>query len=251
MGLSKISGTDGLSRIAPMFDGWEETMIWSCLQGHMGRASVLGEKGQSAMIEIGDFCFLAGQPAAELVLAAAPPILVPRDRGWEKLIRETLGPGVERHIRYAVRKEPGVFQAEQLRRLIGALPAQYRLERIGPALAGQLLRERWSRDLCAQFEGPEDFCRRGLGFAAVEGDWAVAGASSYTVYTGGMEIEIDTKPEYRRQGLAAACGARLILECMDQGLYPSWDAHDLRSLALTEKLGYHRDRPYPVYLRKN
>ena len=27
-----------LERVAPLFAGWEETMIWSCLQGCMGHA---------------------------------------------------------------------------------------------------------------------------------------------------------------------------------------------------------------------
>ena len=60
----------------------------------------------------------------------------------------------------------------------------------------------------------------------------VAGASSYTVYDGGIEIQIDTQLKHRRKGLAAACGAKLILECLERGLYPSWDAHDRRSAAL-------------------
>ena len=59
---------------------------------------------------------------------------------------------------------------------------------------------------------------------------------------------IDTRPDLRRRGLALSCGARLILTCLDQGLLPSWDAHDRRSAALAEKLGYRLDRPYPAYL---
>jgi predicted GNAT family acetyltransferase len=78
----------------------------------------------------------------------------------------------------------------------------------------------------------------------------VAGASSYSVYSGGIEIEIDTKPEYRRKGLATACGSKLILECLKRGLYPSWDAYDLRSAALAKKLGYQIDRPYVVFIKK-
>ena len=72
-----------------------------------------------------------------------------------------------------------------------------------------------------------------------------AGASSYAVWDGGIEIQIDTRPDLRRRGLALSCGARLILTCLDQGLLPSWDAHDRRSAALAEKLGYRLDRPYP------
>lgn len=73
------------------------------------------------------------------------------------------------------------------------------------------------------------------------------GASSYSAYLGGIEIEIDTKKEYRRKGLASVCGARLILECISRDLYPSWDAQNLWSAALAEKLGYHFGYEYDAY----
>lgn len=75
----------------------------------------------------------------------------------------------------------------------------------------------------------------------------VSGASSYSGYRGGIEIETDTKADERRRGLAKACGAQLIWECRRRGLYPSWDAHAKASLALAEQLGYQFNREYPVY----
>ena len=45
------------------------------------------------------------------------------------------------------------------------------------------------------------------------------------------------------------CGAALILECLERGLYPSWDAHDTVSLALAEQLGYQPAGPYRTFLR--
>lgn len=111
-------------------------------------------------------------------------------------------------------------------------------------------RANWSKDFCSQFTDYNDFNKRGLGVAVIHRGELVSGASSYTVYNGGIEIEIDTKPEFRHKGLATACGAKLILECLNRGLYPSWDAHDLRSVALAEKLGYHMNFPYSVYIRK-
>ena len=95
-----------------------------------------------------------------------------------------------------------------------------------------------SHDLCSQFADYADYERRGIGVAALYQGTPVAGASSYTVYRGGIEIEIDTRVDFRRQGLATACGARLILNCLERGLYPSWDAHSRASLSLAEKLGY-------------
>ena len=77
----------------------------------------------------------------------------------------------------------------------------------------------------------------------------MAGAASYAVSEDAIEIEIDTHPDYRRRGLATAAGAALILTCLDRGLYPGWDAHDLRSVALAEKLGYRLDHPYPVWIK--
>ena len=44
----------------------------------------------------------------------------------------------------------------------------------------------------------QDYVNRGLGFVAWHDGIIVAGASSYTVYQGGIEIEIVTHEDYRR-----------------------------------------------------
>lgn len=52
-----------------LFDHWNETIIWSCLQGIMGEIYAdNGERPMSAMAVLGDFCFLAGVPNRDLVL---------------------------------------------------------------------------------------------------------------------------------------------------------------------------------------
>ena len=107
----------------------------------------------------------------------------------------------------------------------------------------------WSRDLVSQYPTWDTYQELGLGVTVLRGKTLVAGASSYASFDGGIEIEIDTKPEERRRGLARACGAALILACLDRGLYPSWDAHDTVSLALAQQLGYQPDKPYLTFLR--
>ena len=156
---------------------------------------------------------------------------------------------VTKQVRYAIKKEPGVFDGSKLTFYTSSLPPEYALAPIDEAIYAQAAQEKWSEDLVSQFLDGADYCLRGLGVAVLWNDQLVAGASSYTIYPGGIEIEIDTKPDYRGRGLATACGAALILKCLRRGLYPSWDAHDLRSVALAEKLGYHRDHPYPVYVK--
>ena len=56
----KIYDTENAS---PLFAGWEETLIWSCLDGLMG--CIYGDHPlfpQSAVAVLGDFSFFAGKP---------------------------------------------------------------------------------------------------------------------------------------------------------------------------------------------
>ncbi len=245
----------GMARIAPLFSHVQETLIWSCLQGQMGVAWADDRtEPVCAQILTGDFCFFAGDAQnaeAQALLRNLPRpglILVPTDAAWEQALLKTYGERLQRLRRFAVKKEPDVFDRERLRQYAGRLPAGFALAPIDARLYEQTGRERWSRDFCSQFSGWEDYRTRGLGFVALWNGTPVSGASSYTVYHGGIEIEIDTRRDFRRRGLATACAARLILACLERGLYPSWDAANPGSLALAEKLGYHADKPYTAYM---
>lgn len=238
-------------KIAQLFEGWQEALIWSCLQGCMGYAVTdCEENPSSAEIVVGDFCFFAGVSNPGLAAKAAAPIMIPRTEAWGKTLEDVWGGGAEKAMRYAIKKEPGIFSLGLLRKYAGTLPEGFTLNLFDEQIYKAALSERWSSDFCSLFADYEDYKRRGLGAAVLYQGKLVSGASSYAVYHGGIEIEIDTKPQFRQRGLAAACGARLILECLERGLYPSWDAHDLRSVSLAEKLGYHMDCPYPVYIKK-
>ena len=240
-----------LEQIAPLFAGWEETLIWSVLEGHMGRVIVEPETSPvSAQVSVGDICFFAGVPSESLALTAASDELVPQNEAWCAAIERAWGDRVQKRLRYAIKKEKNVFDRERLQRFIEALPPEYELTLFDADVCALSQAESWSRDFCSCFQGIDDFLRRGLGVAILKDGELVSGASSYTIYHGGIEIEIDTKPDYRERGLATVCGARLILEALDRGLYPSWDAFDLRSVALAEKLGYHLSHPYTIYMKR-
>lgn len=239
-----------IRKIAPFFSGWEETLIWSCLQGYMGYVIADdNENPSAAQLVIGDFCFFAGNPDKVLVAKAAAPIMVPQNEKWSSLIESVWGDKAKKALRYATKKEPGVFDIKRLTGYANSLGKEYEIRLFDEGIYNYTIREEWSKDFCSQFADYSDFHKRGIGVSAIYEGRPVSGASSYTVYKGGIEIEIDTKPEFRQKGLATACGARLILECLRRGLYPSWDAHDLRSAALAEKLGYSIAFPYTVYLK--
>lgn len=246
--------SNGTEEIKKLFEGWQETMIWSCMQGVMGHLyAENNEKPSSAMAMLGDFCFFAGEPNEELVSykpqrsTQSFMIMTAKTPDWFPVIEAVYGRRAKRVSRYAMRKEPDVFDRAVLRKLVGNLDKEFRLQMIDERIFNDCRKYDWSRDFISLFSNYDEYKKLGLGVVALKGDIPVAGASSYSVYKGGIEIEIDTSPEYRRRGLATACGARLIIECLDRGLYPSWDAQNVWSVALAEKLGYHFDYEYTAY----
>lgn len=244
----EITDTDKVSAI---FDGWDETLIWSCLQGIMGKiyADDAGSP-QSAAAVLGDFIFLAGKPNAEFadgVLKQSGEdfmLIVPQNEAWTDAVTEFYGSDATVVSRYAIKKEPGIFDRDKLEEAVMSLPCGYELRMIDERLYNMCRAEEWSKDLVAQFPDYDGYRRLGLGAVILKDNAVVSGASSYSRYLGGIEIEIDTKKEYRRKGLAYICGAKLILECLKRDLYPSWDAQNKASVALAEKLGYHYSHSY-------
>ncbi|MCI8795466.1 MAG: GNAT family N-acetyltransferase [Dorea sp.] len=241
-------------KAAALFEGWQETLIWSCLQGVMGRiyADDL-ENPASALALLGDFCFFGGEPKKEVAMYKPGQrfhkfmIMIPRNREWGDLIEDCYGKNVRKTVRYAIKKEPDIFDREKLREAVEGLPDGYTLKMIDEKLFWECRETEWCRDWTAQYDDYAMFKKYGLGVIIEKDGQPVSGASSYSGYNGGIEIEIDTREDYRRRGLAYICGAKLILECLKRGWYPSWDAHNRGSVALAEKLGYHFDYEYTVY----
>ncbi len=241
-------------KIEHLFVGFKETLIMSCLQGYMGHAWADNENDPgSAQIITGDFCFFAGCPNVNLIknipeyYSSQYLLMLPQNEAWAALIEQYYKNNAVKFNRYAIKKETGVFDRNLLENYIKLLPKDYVLKQIDEDIYEQSKIEAWSKDLCSQFYTYKDYYKSGIGFAVLHDGRLVSGASSYTVYSGGIEIEIDTKPNYRRKGLAKVCASALILKCLERGLYPSWDAANKESVALAEKLGYHFDHEYTTY----
>ena len=235
-------------KAAALFSGWNETMIASCLEGVMGRVF---EAGDAAAAIVGDLAFYGGTPSEELLRFKPEPekgfvIMVPGSSAWAALIEQVYGRKAKKLTRYATRKDT-VFDPAHLERIKAQLPQGYTMGLLDREVYHYCQEHNWCRDWVSQFDSFDDFHRRGLGMVVKKDGIPVSGASSYSVYRGGIDIQIDTHRDYRHRGLAAAAAAGLILECLDRNLYPSWDAANLWSVALAEKLGYRFDHEYDAY----
>ena len=72
-----VKGEAALNGVAPLFANWDETLIWTALQGIMGQVWTVGESRAVACCQTGDFVFLAGDarsPEAEQLLPTQPEL---------------------------------------------------------------------------------------------------------------------------------------------------------------------------------
>ena len=236
------------AKVAALFEGWSETLIRSCLQRVMGKIYVTDlEKPQSALAFVGCFAFYGGEPDRELVMhnPASFVIMTPQNEAWASLIEECR-PNAKKETRFSIRKDTR-FDIPALKKMAEAIPEGYELRRIDAELYDQCLSDPLTCDFVSCFERKEHYLELGRGMVLLKNGRIVSGASSYTRYQEGIEIEVDTATEERRKGLATIVSAALILQCLEEGLYPSWDAQNMLSVHLAEKLGYEFEHEYTVY----
>ena len=236
------------SKAEALFSGMEDSLVLSCLEKEMGKVFVTDpENPRSAMTYLAEFSTFAGEPDRALVKEKYKGfvVMVPPNAAWERLILDCF-PAAERDTRYAIRKDTA-FDRQKLQAIAAALPEGYELKRIDGTLYDLCRADEDFEENVMHFDSKEDFLARGRGFAVLKDGKLVSAASSYTVYREGIEVQIATAESERRKGLASAACAKLILSCLDDGLYPSWDAASMDSVRLAEKLGYTFSHPYTVY----
>ncbi len=236
------------SKVQSLFKGWEETLIYSCLQNVMGRVFVTDpDNPKSAMAFVGCFGFYAGEPDRELVENKPEGfvIMTPQNEEWASLIEDCF-PSSKRVIRYAIKKDTQ-FDVEALKNKISELPEEYELKPIDSDIYDLCLENPVTRDFVSAFESKEKYLELGRGIVILKDGNIVSGASSYTRYKTGIEIEVDTAESERRKQLATIVCAALIVQCLEEGLYPSWDAQNMNSVRLAEKLGYEFSHEYVAY----
>ena len=236
------------SKVEALFEGWEETLIYSCLQKVMGRIFVTDtENPVSAMAFVGCFAFPAGEPDRELIINKPDGfvIMVPQDEQWSELIEDCF-PDARKVTRYAIRKDT-VFDKKKLAETVSKLPEGYELKKIDSDIYDLCVQDPVTADFVSAFGSKEKYLELGRGMVILKDGKFVSGASSYTRYKEGIEIEVDTVVPERRKGLASIVCSALILNCLDEGLYPSWDAHDMNSVQLARKFGYEFDHEYTAY----
>ncbi|SHJ98767.1 GNAT acetyltransferase [Clostridium cavendishii DSM 21758] len=207
------------------------------------------DKLLNVFIKLSDFFIIEGEiseDAREYLEYMTPHAeIISSNEKWYEFI---LSNGGEGNINKRIVFDNSKLNKEILKDILRNKDNNCKIERINESLVKRLLRDRWSRDLVANFNSCEGFVKNGIGFVVIDGLKVVSGASSVSRFKDRIEIEIDTNPSYRRNGYATLAGAALILYCLENGLSPHWDAMNKVSCKLATKLGFVPYKEYKTLL---
>lgn len=253
--------------LRPLFASYTDTTVYSCLEGrNSSRAWADSETAPTAAVVFlggfrkgsGGFAFLAGDkscPCIKELIRAYPEdyegngrIIVPPDISWKSVIEDAVGHELKDNMRYSLSKSEHHFDRAQLKAWAHSLPDGFELRFVDRELFGMLESCPWSPESVGNFVSYDEFEKdNAMGVACLHKGEIVGVVGSFSAYNGGIEIEIDTKEEYRKRGIARAGASMLIDACLERGLYPSWDAATKISLALAQSLGYVPTGEYVSY----
>lgn len=223
------------------FDWCGDSMISSYFEGIIGTGvAERRDDPRWMLIRSGDFYFAAGEPVGidEAVRDFILPhsVIIPEDMKWLEAV-QACGLEAGPYTRYRTRiPEKGLNRAllESYLQNAGCVTVKRAGER-----EYALLRDcEWENAFVFNFSGMEDFLTNGFAWCVFIGDELASAASTYGWYSGGYELQIATAPKFRRRGLAAVSGAAFLLECLDRGKRPHWDAANETSVRIAQRLGF-------------
>ena len=228
-----------------------DSLVYTITEGIKGKAYGAGEPLQCVYLHFGYYSFLAGDATSEAARELVGAIVkltggeevavVSYGDEWEALLRERY-PNAEIRDRAMMQIPPQGLDCEKIGALLRAyeegVHGDYVLQRIDRRLYDILRTEEWADGMVTNFDSYEEFAEHGFGYVMCDGEMPVSGCSVYSYYSTGVEIQVDTKEEYRGKGLAKTAAAAMMQECMKRNLRPSWDAANPTSQTIAGHMGF-------------
>lgn len=241
--------------IACFYQQPTDSTIYSCLEGSAGIAYEI-QPGAYVII-VDEYVYPSGNHATKEVAEKLMCFLgqsntryhiVPQTKEWEAVFINDLG--FKPVVRYSFDHKKSQFQEELLKQYQQRLKEGYELKQVDESLWDRLFEYEFSSHFLANFSSKEEFLEKGLAYVILDGDEIAAAIASYTYYKDGYEVIIGTNEPYRGQGLATVLGATFLLKAVKQKKYPFWDAANLTSVRIAEKMGYKGRFEYISFFSK-
>jgi RimJ/RimL family protein N-acetyltransferase len=221
------------------------------IEGQMGKAFTDDSENPTAFcIQVGPFWYLAGDarsPSGLKMIKNLPAyrLLMPSEGEWIEVAKEIHGEILVPFPRFSFSSEN--LSLEHLDSSLDDLPHKDVIRRIDRAILTQMTEEPDGVVDITDFDSAEDFLKRGVGFCLMDNQSVAAVAYSSLVCSKGIEVSIFIFPEHRRKGMATALACKLLKWSLEHDMDPHWDAANLESCKLAEKLGYVQAGTYVAY----
>ena len=208
----------------------------------VAQQGTFGQRTEFSQSSITDalFVYLDGEPEEESVARVDTHFrnrpLVCLTEAWEKQIRAQY-PDAVIYPRTMMKPACCFILPEDIE-----IPEGYRLARMDEAAFEQHPFSHGENYPCW-----EVFQAEGSGAVVYDGDEIVAAASSFLSLEGEIELDVSTRETHREKGLATACMALKLRDCMERGITVHWDAQNDVSRHLAEKFGFETETAYSVY----
>lgn len=238
-----------MNKIKYLFNDIKFYMGKSVLDGLMGEAYTDNlENPTIAYLLVRQYCFINGDSRSELakqVLKTIPKTCkrIIANNNWNDIIESTYNE-FEKSKRYSLKKEGNIFNKQQLKEFSEILNSKYEIKEIDEEIYKLIKAD---DEDPKQMKITDDYMNKGIGVCCFRDNEIVGICSSNIIYKDGIEINIRVKEGYKHKGIGTAMASKLILMCLEKGIYPSWDAANLTSLELAKKLGYNYDSEYTIY----
>ena len=221
------------------------------LESYMGKACVDNVENPSAYkIMIGPFFYFAGNALGEggqEMLKDIKPynLFMSSSAGWAEECRKLYGERLVAFERYSFSSEK--LSLEYLKRL--CQNSAHDIKQMDSALLERVQGQDHFIDI-SDFDSVSDFMGSGIGYYAEKNGEVIGAAYSSLVCNQGIEISLFVSDDHRRRGIATALSANLVGWCLENNMDAHWDAANLESCKLAEKLGYIPTGGYQAYYLK-
>ncbi|MCL2591891.1 MAG: GNAT family N-acetyltransferase [Defluviitaleaceae bacterium] len=241
--------------IKPLFCNTNGTFVKSYFDGYHGVGLVDNSNNPTyAQIIVGPFKYIAGsipnKQESSMFLEYIPLnykynyfSIIPIEELWSDTIKNVYKYRYQERTRYAFQhmNEFDIKKLNQYARFSDSVIP------IDKKMYETLTNDVELQDLIGIFTNYDDFSKNGFGYCLKHDNVIIAGASSYSRYLNGIEIQINVLKRYKKQGLGLLCGAVLMLNCIKKGLYPSSDSANEDGLLISKALGYKFKNEYKIF----
>lgn len=241
--IEKVENKD-LEKLRNLFKDIRFYMGNSVLDGMMGEAYTDNiSNPKFAILIVRKYCFMSGNIEKEDLYKLIDSklkqyIIIPSD-SLKTIIEEIFKYNINKLERYSIKKNP-LFDKQKLQEYIEKAPKDYKIQEIDKNIAEKIKEEKF-------INITDNYEKNGVGYCCIYNNEIIGVASSNIFYKDGIEVNIKVEDEYRRRGIATALASKLILKCLEENKKISWDAANLWSVGLAEKLGFEYDSTYNIY----